>query len=221
MKEKYIVFIPMIESKDESLEYFVELFDNYNNLDHLIILMPLEFSIKLELDPEEMNQTVADPVLLSFYDLLETFEELKSSKKISIYHEKQIDELGGELESIIKKFWDPMKDAVLNEIHTARKFYDVLKSWTLNPFIEENYKKFYYKQGLVDFDLDDSLQKPIIDRLIEERKRKNQFKRKTLKKISPYEMKMMEEKMKLLARETWKQYLESGKLKYHPPKVKL
>ena len=214
-----MVFIPMIESKDESLVFFVELFDNYNNLDHLIILMPFEFSIKLELDPEEMKEEVADPVVLSFFDLLETFEEIKSAIKISIYHEKQIDELGAELESIVKKFWDPIKDIVLNEIQIGRKFHELLGNTTLNPFIEEIYKKFYYKQGLVDFDLEDSLQKPIIDRLIEERKRKNRYKRKTLKKISTYEMKMIEEKMRLLARETWRQYIISGKLKYHPPKV--
>ncbi len=211
----------MIESKDESLEYFVELYDNYFDLDHLIILMPFEFSIKLELDLEDMKEDAADPIVLTFFDLLETFEELKTSKLISIYHEKQIDELGTELESIIKKFWDPIKDSILNEIEISRIFYDFLKTQPLNPFIEENYKKFYYKQGLVDFDLEDPIQKPLIDRLIEERKRKNKFKRKTLKKISIYEMKVIEEKMRILARSTWKKYVESGKLKYYPPRVKL
>lgn len=206
-----------MDAEDKSLSFIVDLFENYLNLDHLIILMPFEFSIQLDLDPIDKRYEVADPVLMSFYDLMETFETLKTSQQISIYHEKQIDELAAELESIWARFWIPSDDPIRNEVKIAREFYSLLEKTPLNPFIEMFYKRYYYKEGLVDFNLDDPLQEPIIERLFEERRRKNQFKRKTLMKISAFQLKLMEKKLKVSARLMWERYLESGRLKYYPP----
>ena len=206
-----------MESETESLSFIVELYERYFDLDHLIILMPFEFSIQLDSDPIDKKYDVADPVLMAFYDLMETFETLKGSQKISVYHEKQIDELGAELESIWTRFKDPSKDPILNEVIIAREFYSKLENTPLNPFIEMFYKRFYYKEGLVDFDLEDPLQEPIIERLFEERRRKIQFKQKTLMKISAFQLKLMEKKLKVSARLMWERYIESGKLRYYPP----
>ncbi|MHA1785084.1 MAG: hypothetical protein ACTSVE_07780, partial [Candidatus Helarchaeota archaeon] len=153
-----------------------------------------------------------------FYDLMETFETLKSSQKISIYHENQIDQLAFELESIWKRFWDPSKDPIVNNVQVARIFYDLLEKTTLNPFIEYFYKKYYKKEGLVDFDLEDPLQKPIINRLFEERRSNQQSKQETLMNFSRFQIELIEKRIKISARLLWERYVESGKLHYHLPK---
>ncbi|MHA1383379.1 MAG: hypothetical protein ACTSR3_06455 [Candidatus Helarchaeota archaeon] len=184
--------------------------------------MPEEFSIALD-EEEDVHPSIV--VKLTFYDLIQTWPKLLNAEKIIIYHDLEIDRAGIELEGLGHKFWGMKNDPVLDYINIARNYYSwvndqIRKSKKVDDIILKFYLKFYLKEGIVEFDENDSLQKIIYDRLIAEKRRKLEKRKKYTGKLTPKLTKILSQQVKSQAIIEWDKLLRQGKLLYYPPKQK-
>ncbi|MHA1379392.1 MAG: hypothetical protein ACTSRG_13525 [Candidatus Helarchaeota archaeon] len=185
--------------------------------------MPEEFSIAID---EEKDAHPSIIVKLTFYDLIQTWPKLLAADKVIIYHDIEIDRAGIELEGVSHKFWGIKNDPTLDYIKIARAYFSWIqnqmgnKSKT-NDSIYSFYSKFYRKEGIVDFDENNPLQKILYDRLLAEKRQKLERRKKYTCKLSPKMTKILDQQFKNEAIMKWDKLLKDGKLIYYPPKTKL
>lgn len=219
-----LYFIPTIDEFTGDLIFTFDLFENIKDIESLVIIMPEEFSIALEdEDEDEVHPSII--VKMTFYDLIQTWPKLLSSDKIIIYHDIEIDRAGMELEGICNKYWAIKNDPVLDLITIARKYFewlqDQLKNKKPNIYLMYNFfSKFYRKEGLVDFDETDSLQKIIFDRLLTEKKKDFEKRKKYTSKLTPKMEDILEKQIKNQAIIEWDKLVKNGKILYYAPKKK-
>ena len=82
------------------------------------------------------------------------------------------------------------------------------------------FSKFYQKEGLVDFDETDPVQKIIYDRLVEEKRANLKKRRHYTSKLTPRMTEILDQQIKKRAISEWDRLLKNGKLLYYAPKKK-
>ncbi|MFX1451933.1 MAG: hypothetical protein ACFFCM_13890 [Promethearchaeota archaeon] len=217
-------FIPTIDELSGDLTYTFDLFESIDNIETLIIVMPEEFSIALE-DEEEEQVHPSIVVKLTFYDLIQSWSKLLLSDKIIIYHDIEIDRAGIELEGLRNKFWGSKNDPIIDFIHIARNYFRWLQDQisnekTLNKEMYVFFSKFYQKEGLVDFDETDSLQKIIFDSLIKQMRTIFEKRKKYTRKLTKKMFEILDQHYKNQAIIEWDNLMKQGKLLYYAPKKK-
>jgi hypothetical protein len=164
-------------------------------------------------------------VKMTFYDLIQTWSKLLDSEKIVVYHDIEIDRAGIELEGLGNKFWGMKSDPVLDFIRIAREYHSWLQfqiktNKVTDEMMFKFFSRFYQKEGLVDFNEKDPLQKIIYDRLIAEKRKELKKRKKYLGKLRPEMTNILELQVKNQAIMEWDRLFKNGKLLYYPPKKK-
>ncbi len=217
-----IYFIPIVDEESGELVYSFELFKEVRVIDALVIVMPNEFSIQLDFEPETVHPSKI--VKMTLYDILQTFPVLTKAKRIIIYHEGELDRAGMELGGVINALWGQYSspdnsDHVMDSIYISREFYNWLKFFAAelqDKDLLDSLSKYHQREGLVDFDLDDDLHDIIVQRIIEERRLilKNRRRiRKSMAKVSIPLEKAFEKK----ALKKWDRLFKDGIILYYKP----
>ena len=187
-------------------------------VEKVIIVMPYEFSIALE-DEDPNSRESSKIVKLTFWDLLKTFEALKSASNFIVYHDSELDQIGQQLDAYSNQFWGASADNILDTIFLSRQIYGWLETeiaTTRDRKIYEECLKFHRKNGLVEIDEEDDLQKPFFERAVLMRRRdfeKTQRVRGTISAVAE----RYEEEAYLHAEQLWDSFRRGGKLIYYPP----
>jgi hypothetical protein len=217
LNELTVYFIPVIDESDGRLIYMAEPLMKLQAVERVIIVTPYEFSIILE-EEVRNSEDASRIVKLTFWDLLETFEALKSASTFIVYHDSELDQIGKQLDAYSNQFWGARADNILDTIFLSREIYrwletEIAKARDLK--IYEECLKFHKKNGLVEIDEEDDLQKPFFERGVFMRRRnfeKTQRVRDTISTVAE----RYEEEAYLHADQFWDNLRREGKLIYYP-----
>ncbi|MHA1263947.1 MAG: hypothetical protein ACTSRS_01820 [Candidatus Helarchaeota archaeon] len=225
MNNFIVPFIPVIDERDGRLIYIAEPFIIPPSFINLIVVMPFEFSITLEDVIDSPLNPTSDPssiVKLTFWDLLETFPVFHNAHTFIIFHDSELDEIGKELQGLSHKFWGAMADPLLDSIHLSRRFYSFLKNRPLfeHPIFRKKILKecldFHRRNGIVELDENDPVERPFFNRVLAERRlkyQKNTHLLVTIKKVESH----LEKKAQFQAATLWDSLSTEGKILYYPP----
>ncbi len=219
LKNFFIYFIPKIDERDGNLIYIAEPFLKKEIPQQVIIVMPFEFSIILEDDSEEEKFEPSRVVKLTFWDLLETFDPLTFAINFIIYHQKELDEIGKQLEGYKNQFWGASEDHILDEIFISRQIYHWLEQKLENaedPKLIQECIKFHKRNGIVEIDENDDIQKPFFERAVLLRRKQICDRERIQSSISKV-TDQIEKEAYLKAKQLWENLKEDGRILYYPP----
>ncbi|MBD3226922.1 MAG: hypothetical protein GF329_01940 [Candidatus Lokiarchaeota archaeon] len=217
----FIYFIPTIDISDGEVIFTTTIteFEIENNQsDTIVIIMPNEFSIALEgEDPERVHPSPI--VKMMFFDLVQNFKTIRSFDKIIIFHNSTLDKYADFLNQIKNKIFGS-ESIIMDIIKISREFYNQIENFYYDDTrMFSVIRKYYKKEGLVEFDETDELQKIIFDQIIKKREahyqRKRTIRPNVIKIISGY----IENAFKIQANSFWKKLKKKGKIIYYPPGI--
>lgn len=217
----FIYFVPRIDESDGEVIFSTTItkFEiNKNTSDTAVIIMPKEFSIALEGEnPEEEHPSSI--VKMMFFDLAQNFKDIIAFDKIIIFHNGILDKYADLLNQIRNKIYGS-KSIIMDIIKISREFYSKVENFYYDDKKMFNViRKYYKKEGLIDLDENDELQKIIFDQIIKKREaiynRKDRIRPNVIKIISGY----IENAYKIQANSFWKKLKEKGKIIYYPPEI--
>ncbi|MHA1652097.1 MAG: hypothetical protein ACTSYB_18085 [Candidatus Helarchaeota archaeon] len=181
--------------------------------------MPFEFSIILEDEREEENYEASKVVRLTFWDLLQTFEELNIASIFIIYHDKELDEIGKQLDAYSNQFWGASGDNIRDMIFISRQIYSWMEKRIEEAQDKELYKecmKFHKRNGVIGIDEMDEVQKVFFERAVLMKKREYLRKKRVHATISGVQD-LLEKEAYAKAEQFWEEYKKAGKIIYYPP----
>ncbi len=225
LKDIIIPFIPTIDEKDGRLIYISEPFIHLKYLDKVIIIMPFEFSISLEDEDTKKRKETSKIVMLTFWDLLETFPTLNTASNFIIYHDSEIDEIGKQIIGYSNQFWGASDDQLLDAIFISRQIHAWLTSRMDTTaakqklFHKELYREFltfHKRNGIVGLNEHDEIERPFFERALLLRRQAYEKKTKIQASVSGV-AELYEQEAYKKALLFWEQQLENGKILYYPP----
>jgi len=219
LKNKFIHFIPTLDETDGNLIYIAEPFFKYRYFEKAIIVMPFEFSIILEDEAEENKKEPSKIVKLTFWDLLETFSVLNTASTFVIYHNKELDEIGKQLEGYLNQLWGSSDDTTLDSITISRYIYHWMEERSEsveNKKLYEECINYHKRMGIVGIDENDKVQKTFFERALLMR-RKDQLERKKIRAVISGIEDKLEKESYVKAEQLWEQLAGEGRILYYPP----
>ncbi|MHA1131797.1 MAG: hypothetical protein ACTSQQ_13430 [Candidatus Helarchaeota archaeon] len=218
LHDMFICFVPAIDETDGSLIYVAEPHINNNSVGKLIVVMPFEFSIILD-GEREYKREVSKVVKLTFWDLLETFESLKNISNFIIFHKRELDEIGKQLEAYSNRFWGATANHILDSIFLSRRIYNWMekqKEPITDEKIYEECLKFHKRNGIVEINENDEIQKFFFDRAVLMRKKEYERKKRIRTTITGV-TEFLEQEAYRKAKQLWDKFKNEGKIIYYPP----
>lgn len=220
-----ISFVPTVDETDGQPIYIADPFIIPHSLLKVLIIMPFEFSISLEDEPDQNRADPSPIVQLTFWDLLESSPKLKTAALFILYHDSELDEIGQAFQGYMNRYWGSSADPLLDSIYISRKLHSWLSSRVatlsipppqLRTALYNECLNFHKRAGIVGIDEHDEVQRPFFDRAVLQRRQQHQNKSKTKATVKSV-INALEQEASRIASSLWTELMTAGKILYYPP----